>query len=142
MGTAGKARGRLASMVLYLAIHPPARILRCRVSGLEGAIQKAPNSMQGAFVYMLKCSDSSYYVGITKRDLEERISEHQNGVYHGYTHKRRPVALVWNEHFANITDAIACEQRIKGWSRAKKDALIVSDWSMISELARRPSARK
>jgi putative endonuclease len=97
--------------------------------------------MQGAYVYMLKCADGSYYVGITKRELEERISEHQNGFHKGYTHNRRPVSLIWHEHFTNITDAIACEQRIKGWSRAKKEAMILKNWSTVSELARRPSAR-
>ena len=82
----------------------------------------------GAFVYMLRCADGSYYVGsATGEDLSKRIAEHQAGAYPGYTFTRRPVELVWSEHFVQITDAIAVEQKIKGWSRAKKQALISGD---------------
>ncbi len=78
----------------------------------------------GAFVYMLRCADGSYYVGCaTGDDLWRRIAEHKAGAYRGYTYARRPVRLVWSEHFDRITDAIAMERRIKGWSRAKKRAL-------------------
>ncbi len=59
------------------------------------------------------------------------------GTHGGYTSKRFPVALVWAEHFSDITDAIAVERRIKGWSRAKKEALIRGDYELISQLARR-----
>jgi putative endonuclease len=59
------------------------------------------------------------------------VSEHNEGVYGGYTSTRRPVTLVWAEHFLNITDAIAVERQIKGWSRAKKEALIRGDYDAI-----------
>jgi putative endonuclease len=62
-------------------------------------------------------------------------------LYEGYTSKRRPVVLVYHEHFERITDAIAAERRIKGWSRAKKEALIAGDWPAMQWLAKRPSAR-
>jgi putative endonuclease len=91
----------------------------------------------GAYIYMLRCADGSYYVGSARRGLERRVSEHNEGVYGGYTSTRRPVTLVWAEHFLNITDAIAVERKIKGWSRAKKDALIRGDYETIRELARR-----
>jgi len=45
--------------------------------------------------------------------------------------------LVWSQHFANITDAIAIERQIKGWSRAKKEALIRGDYAEIQDLAKR-----
>jgi predicted GIY-YIG superfamily endonuclease len=57
------------------------------------------------------------------------------GVYGGYTSTRRPVTLVWAEHFLNITDAIAVERQIKGWSRAKKEALVRGDYDAIQTLA-------
>jgi putative endonuclease len=96
----------------------------------------------GAFVYVLKCSDNSYYVGsATGDDLSVRISQHQSGAYPGYTWSRRPVRLVWSEHFEQITDAIAVERKIKGWSRAKKEALIKSDWSTVKHLAKRRGGR-
>ena len=51
--------------------------------------------MKFYFVYILKCSDASYYVGITS-NLDRRVSEHNAGKYpDAYTHSRRPVELVW-----------------------------------------------
>jgi putative endonuclease len=96
----------------------------------------------GAFAYMLRCADDSYYVGsATGDDLAKRIAEHQSGVYPGYTWSRRPVKLVWSEHFERITDAIAAERKIKGWSRAKKLALINGDWASVKLLSRRRAGR-
>jgi len=92
----------------------------------------------GAFVYMLKCADGSFYVGsATGEDSTKRIAEHESGAYPGYTFTRRPVTLVWSEHFVRITDAIAVERKIKGWSRAKKEALIKGDWHEIEQLSKR-----
>jgi putative endonuclease len=69
----------------------------------------------GCFVYMLLCSDDSYNVGsATGDDLTRRIAEHEAGTYPGYTFSRRPVRLVWSEHFEQITDAIAVERKLKG----------------------------
>jgi putative endonuclease len=97
----------------------------------------------GAFVYILRCRDGSYYVGsATGNDLAPRIAQHQAGAFPGYTSIRRPVELVWSQYFERITDAIAAERQIKGWGRAKKEALIEGDWCALSQLARRPTARK
>ncbi|HEY8440624.1 MAG TPA: GIY-YIG nuclease family protein [Xanthobacteraceae bacterium] len=96
----------------------------------------------GAFVYMLKCADGSYYIGCaTGEDLTKRIAEHQAGVYPGYTSLRRPVTLVWSEYFQQITDAIAVERQLKGWSRAKKEALISSNWDAVRRLSKRRAGR-
>ena len=83
----------------------------------------------GASIYTLVCSDGSYYTGITRRSVEERVSEHAQGLMPGYTFTRRPVKLVFSEHNERIIDAIAAERRIKGWSRAKKEACMRSDFS-------------
>ena len=91
----------------------------------------------GAYVYMLRCSDGSYYVGSARLGLDRRISEHNQGVYGGYTSTRRPVTLVWAQHFLIITDAIDVERQTKGWSRAKKEALIRGDYAAIQLLAKR-----
>ncbi|HEY0331940.1 MAG TPA: GIY-YIG nuclease family protein [Rhodopseudomonas sp.] len=94
----------------------------------------------GAYVYMLRCADGSYYVGSASGDdLAPRIAQHDAGTYPGYTSTRRPLTLVWSEHFDRITDAIAVERQIKGWSRAKMQALIRGDWADIRRLARRGS---
>jgi putative endonuclease len=96
----------------------------------------------GAFVYMLRCADDSFYVGsATGDDLGPRIAQHETGAYPGYTSTRRPVRPVWSEHFERITDAIAIERKIKGWSRAKKEALINGDWAEIRQLAKRRAGR-
>ena len=96
----------------------------------------------GAFAYMLLCRDGSYYVGsATGEDLSPRIAQHQSGAYPGYTQTRRPVKLVWSEYFLQVTDAIATERKIKGWSRAKKEALTKNDWSFIVKLSKRRAGK-
>jgi putative endonuclease len=87
------------------------------------------------YVYMLRCSDGSYYVGLTRAGLEKRIGEHNSGVFRGYTSSRLPVELVWHQDFQRLTDAIACERKLKGWRRAKKEALIRGDYEALRELA-------
>ncbi|HVV27592.1 MAG TPA: GIY-YIG nuclease family protein [Rhizomicrobium sp.] len=87
-------------------------------------------------VYMLRCADGSYYVGLTREGLDKRIGEHQGGQFPGYTHTRRPVTLVWSQDFQWLKDAIACERRIKGWRREKKEALIRGDYDALPGLAR------
>jgi putative endonuclease len=76
----------------------------------------------GIYIYMVRCPDGSYYVGsATGHDLSTRINQHNAGSYPGYALSRRPVVLVWSEYFDRITDGIAVERQIKGWSRAKKE---------------------
>jgi predicted GIY-YIG superfamily endonuclease len=86
------------------------------------------------WTYMLRCSDGHYYVGQTD-DIDRRIAEHQSGAFKGYSWKRRPVTLVWSESFQTRDQAKSAEAKIKGWSRAKKEALIASDWNLVSKLA-------
>ena len=88
-------------------------------------------------VYMLRCADGSYYVGSTKQSVEAREWEHNNLPVDGYTAKRRPVALVFTETYGRITDTIARERQIKGWSRRKKKALIALDYEALPDLSRR-----
>jgi predicted GIY-YIG superfamily endonuclease len=87
------------------------------------------------YAYILRCNDGSYYVGHTD-DIELRLAQHQRGELGGYTARRRPVALVWTDMFPSRDDAFAAERKLKGWSRAKKEALIAGDWALISQLAR------
>jgi putative endonuclease len=95
----------------------------------------------GASIYVLLCPDGSYYAGVTRRSVEERVSEHAQGLMPGYTFTRRPVKLVFSEHCERIVDAIAAERRIKGWSRAKKEAYMRGDFSALAALAKRGSKR-
>ena len=95
--------------------------------------------MKDHFVYIVKCSDDSYYTGFTS-NLEQRIPEHNSQKYPGYTSTRLPVILVYSNRFNNADDAIRAEKQIKGWSRAKKEALIKGDSEKLKELSR--SGRK
>jgi putative endonuclease len=94
--------------------------------------------MNGCWFYILRCADGSYYCGTSRADdLDTRVSQHNQGLFGGYTAKRRPVTLVYSAHFARITEAIACERQVKGWSRAKKEALIRGDFEGLQQLSRR-----
>jgi putative endonuclease len=96
---------------------------------------------KGGWVYILRCSDGSYYVGSTSDDPDARTGQHNAGVFGGYTSLRRPVVLVFQEDFPDIRDAHDFERQIKRWSRAKKEALIRRDWGALPELARRKRQR-
>jgi len=85
--------------------------------------------------YLLRCADGSYYAGHTD-NLDLRMAQHKTGALGGYTAKRRPVELVWSERFATRDEAFAAERRLKGWSRAKKEALIAGDWERLRALSR------
>ena len=87
------------------------------------------------WAYMLHCNGGYFYVGHTD-NLEARIPQHQSGHVRGFTRDHLPVELVWSQEFPSRYDALAAERRIKGWSRAKKMALIRGDWDQISTLAR------
>ncbi|MBF4770531.1 GIY-YIG nuclease family protein [Nocardioides agariphilus] len=89
-----------------------------------------------AWVYILECSDGSYYVGSTI-DLETRVSKHQQGLGAAYTRHRLPVALRWAAEFARIDDAYAFEKRVQGWSRRKREALMRGDLAALRGLASR-----
>ena len=91
-------------------------------------------------VYILRCADNSYYTGHTD-DLERRVSQHQSGAIRGYTFQRRPIELVWADHVATREEALSAELRIKGWSRAKKEAWIARDWDKLKAAAIPPSER-
>ena len=92
------------------------------------------------WVYLLRCSDGSYYAGHSD-DLEARLWQHQRGLGADWTRRRRPVELVWCEAVPTRDEAFAFERRIKGWSRAKKEALIAGDWDRLGWLARPPCDR-
>ncbi|RDC59243.1 UPF0213 protein [Alteripontixanthobacter maritimus] len=83
---------------------------------------------------MLHCRGGRIYTGHTD-DLERRIAQHQSGSVSGFTRDFAPVELVWSQEMVSRVEALEAERRIKGWSRAKKLALIRGDWEAISVLA-------
>jgi len=87
-------------------------------------------------IYILRCSDGTYYTGLTK-DLDGRLCEHQTGANpESYTFSRRPVQLEWSIITESYQEAFQWEHRIKGWSRAKKEALIRGDIEGIHEIVK------
>lgn len=90
--------------------------------------------MPKGFVYILECSDGSYYTGSTI-DIEKRLIEHKNGKGANHTKKRLPVQLVYLEEFQRIDDAFYREKQIQGWNRQKKEALIKNKQHLLPEIA-------
>jgi putative endonuclease len=87
------------------------------------------------YVYILKCTDNSFYTGITN-NIELRLQQHQSGFNKNcYTYKKRPVALKFQQGFNDVLQAIYFEKKIKGWTRAKKLALINGDYNMLKILS-------
>jgi predicted GIY-YIG superfamily endonuclease len=97
--------------------------------------------MKASWTYIVKCSDGLYYTGCTT-SIKKRISEHNLGIYCGFTSRRRPVKLVWSQEFPEIRFAIQAERQIKGWTRNKKQALINGDFELLHKLAKSTEARK
>lgn len=87
------------------------------------------------WVYILKCADGSYYTGHTD-NLEKRLASHQSGDITGYTSSRLPVKLIFSQPAPSRQEALVAERKIKGWSRAKKEAMMQGDWKRVSELAK------
>jgi len=89
------------------------------------------------FVYILKCSNGTFYTGSTS-SLYNRIYDHNLGVDpRAYTYRLRPVILVWAEEFESRIDALNIEKQVKGWSHAKKQALIDNDFDKIHNIVKK-----
>ena len=89
-----------------------------------------------AYMYILQCSDNTYYVGSTK-NLTLRIEEHNHGEGAEYTKHRLPVKLVYYEECFNIKDAFLREKQVQGWSRKKREALIKGEYNKLPELSKK-----
>lgn len=94
-------------------------------------------------VYILLCADGSYYTG-SAADVEARLAQHQEDVHpESYTFSRCPVKLVWcSDEVARYSEALAFERQVKGWSRAKKEALIGNDFGAIHEIVKAERKRR
>jgi len=92
--------------------------------------------MSRAYVYILECSDGSYYTGSTN-NLWQLLREHHDGEAANYTRRRRPVVLVYYEVFDRIDEAFEREKQIQGWRREKKEALINEKHEQLPGMSRR-----
>ncbi len=74
----------------------------------------------GWYVYLLTCSDDSYYCGIAK-DVNKRHEAHNSGKGARYTRGRRPTVLVWRlSEPLSLSQALRLERRLKSMSRSQK----------------------
>ena len=90
------------------------------------------------YMYILKCSDNSYYTGST-RNIETRLYQHETGKGSKYTSTRLPIELVCLEEYERIDEAYAREKQVQGWSRKKKEALMNNKYDKLPELSRNAS---
>ncbi len=92
--------------------------------------------MNTYFVYILKCADDSFYIGVTN-NLDIRLSQNETGLdINSYTYNKRPFVLVYHESYIDINQAILREKQLKGWSRKKKEALIDGDIELLKVLSK------
>lgn len=91
-------------------------------------------------IYILKCSNGTYYVGHTE-DLQARIKAHAQGKGAAHTAKFLPVQCVYTEDAPDKVTAIRREKQLKKWSRAKKEALVKGDIQILKELAKSHQGR-
>ncbi len=97
--------------------------------------------MPKGYMYILECSNGSYYIGSTI-DLELRIDQHQNGEGSNHTKRYLPVSLVYYEVFSRIDEAFYREKQIQGWSRKKKEALINNQHYKLPKLSKNYTQNK
>ncbi|MCK0158974.1 GIY-YIG nuclease family protein [Cellulophaga sp. F20128] len=89
------------------------------------------------YVYILECSDTSFYTGVTS-NLLARVKDHTSGKHRdSYTYSRRPLLLVYYCEFSDVSLAIDMEKQIKKWSKVKKEALINGDYESLPNLAKK-----
>lgn len=88
--------------------------------------------MNSAYTYILECANGQYYVGSTN-DLDRRLQEHQKGLGGRFTKAHLPVKLVYTEQYQTVEQAFYRERQLHGWSRAKKEALIIGDLNKLKE---------
>lgn len=85
------------------------------------------------YVYILKCSDNTYYTGYTN-DVTRRIKLHNEGKGAKYTRGRTPVQLVYEEMYETKTEALKREYEIKQLRRTEKERLIAKKESRINNV--------
>ncbi len=97
--------------------------------------------MKTYYVYILECSDKSYYTGVTN-NIDKRVGQHFTSFgQNTYVSNRLPAKLAYCCECHDIKQAIAFEKQIKGWTRKKKEALINGNFDLLKELSKSYSKR-
>ena len=87
--------------------------------------------MKKTWVYILECSDGTYYTGYS-RDPETRLAQHQAGTASRYTRTRLPVTMIFLHECPTSKEAYRTERRIKQLPRKKKEALVRGERSLTT----------
>lgn len=133
--TEGRQKSKRKPFALLRYISP--RLILRMTKGRRATFSLINIQLNYYYTYILKCSDDSYYVGVTN-NAERRLIEHQEGInVTCYTYSRRPIELVYFEKFIDILQAIAREKQLKGWSRKKKEALIEERGTDLKQLSKK-----
>ena len=102
--------------------------------------RKGHHRMSKTWIYILRCSDGSYYTGRTN-DIQKRIGEHVAGQGCQWTRHRLPIELVFQQEMPDENTAFQAERQIKNWSRVKKEALIAGNFDLLRWLSKKPKYR-
>ncbi|MDE2024218.1 MAG: GIY-YIG nuclease family protein [Gammaproteobacteria bacterium] len=86
-------------------------------------------------LYVLECADGTFYIGHTD-NLSRRLQQHEQSKVDAYTARRLPLKLIHAEEFESRYEALTMERKLKGWSRAKKQAYMSGDWEAVAKLAK------
>ena len=105
---------------LLTALRPQVRQNGCRINIADAKVSVTPTQYR--------------YLGST-RNLKKRLAQHQRGEGARHTAKRLPVQLVYCEKHDRVEDAFNREKQVQGWSRKKKEALMVGDMNELRRLA-------
>jgi putative endonuclease len=94
--------------------------------------------MNNFFVYFLKCNDGSYHINHAGHNIKEKIMAQKQGLMPDcYTYTKRPVELIYFEAYETLQEALKKEKQYRGWSRAKKEALMAGDFELIKQLSKK-----
>ena len=101
-------------------------------------MKKTPNPSSRWHLYILQCSDGTFYTGITN-DLERRLEMHNSGKASRYTRSRRPVKIVYHEGCRGRSSALKKEWAMKQLSREEKEQFIATPSRLCRQ---KPAATK
>ncbi len=85
------------------------------------------------FVYILRNNKGKLYIGQTT-DMLARLRRHNKHQGAKYTAQNKNFILVYHETYSDLKTAMRREKQLKGWTRAKKEALIAQDFELLKKL--------
>ncbi len=85
-------------------------------------------------IYILLCDEKTFYVGLTS-NIQNRLESHKSG-YNIGTKKFSQIRLKYTEKYSNRKLAEKREKQLKGWSHAKKNALIEGNIELLKQLSK------